>query len=68
MRMRVFLDGNQLKTQMDGQSALDLYAETPNRYFLKVVDATLDFAPESGAVSGITLHQGEAVVEFKRKD
>lgn len=68
MRMRVFLDGDQLKTQMDGQSALDLYAETPNRYFLKVVDATLDFAPESGAVSGITLHQGEAVVEFKRKD
>lgn len=66
MRMRVFIDGEQLKTQMEGQPALELYAETPNRYFLTVVDATLDFAPDAGPVTGVILHQGEAVIEFKR--
>jgi hypothetical protein len=68
MRMRVFIDGEQLKTQMEGQPAFELHAETPNRYFLTVVDATLEFAPEAGAITGVTLHQGEAVIAFKRKE
>jgi D-alanyl-D-alanine carboxypeptidase len=66
MRMRVFLDGAQLKTQLDGQPAFDLFAETPDRFFLTVVDATLEFAPDTGASSGLTLKQGPAVIEFKR--
>jgi CubicO group peptidase (beta-lactamase class C family) len=68
MSMKVFLDGEQLKTQLDGQPAFDLFAETPHKYFLTVVDATLTFAPESGAVTSVTLHQGPAVIEFKRAE
>mgnify|MGYP000925309823 FL=1 len=66
MNMKVFLDGEQLKTQLDGQPAFDLFAETPQKFFLTVVDATLTFAPDSGAVSSVTLNQGPAVIEFKR--
>lgn len=68
MRMRVFLEGAQLKTQLDGQPAFELYAETADKFFLTVVDATLTFAPAEGAVTGVTLHQGPAVVEFKREE
>lgn len=68
MNMKVFLVGEQLKTQLDGQPAFDLFAETPSKFFLTVVDATLTFAPESGAATSVTLHQGPAVIEFKRQD
>lgn len=67
-RMRVFLDGEQLKTQLEGQPAFQLFAESPDRFFLTVVDATLSFAPAEGAVTSVTLHQGPAVIEFKRMD
>lgn len=67
MRMKVFLEGTQLKTQLDGQPAFDLYAETPSKFFLTVVDATLTFAPADGDVTRVTLNQGPAVVEFKRE-
>lgn len=66
MNMKVFLEGSQLKTQLDGQPAFDLYAQTPSKFFLTVVDATLTFAPESGDVASVTLNQGPAVIEFKR--
>lgn len=66
MRMTISLDGSQLKTQLDGQPAFDLFAETPNRFFLTVVEATLDFTPETGEATGITLRQGPAVIEFTR--
>ncbi len=68
MRMAITLDGAQLKTQLDDQPAFDLFAETPNRFFLTVVDATLDFAPESGEAKAITLRQGTAVIEFTRAE
>lgn len=66
--MKVFLEGSRLKTQLAGQPALELFAETPSKFFLTVVDATLAFAPETGAVAGVTLHQGPAVIEFKRAE
>jgi D-alanyl-D-alanine carboxypeptidase len=68
MNMKVFLEGSQLKTQLDGQPAFDLFAETPVKFFLTVVDATLTFAPDSGEVASVTLHQGPAVIEFKRAE
>lgn len=68
MNMKVFLEDSQLKTQLDGQPAFDLFAETPSKFFLTVVDATLTFAPETGAVASVTLHQGPAVIEFKRAE
>ncbi len=66
MTMRVFMDGDALKTQMTGQSALMLYAQSQDHFFLIEVDATLEFAPASGAVKTMTLKQDGQTVEFKR--
>jgi D-alanyl-D-alanine carboxypeptidase len=67
VEMRVFLDGEQLKTQLAGQPAFDLFAESASRFFLKVVDATLEFNPVEGVVKSATLHQGGQVIGFERK-
>jgi len=64
--LAVMLDGDALKAQMTGQPAVALFAESPTRFFLKVVDATLDFAP-GDVPETATLRQDGDVVEFKRK-
>ncbi len=66
-QMTVFVDGDQLKVQLSGQPAFDLYAESADHYFLTVVDATLDFAAGEPAPA-LTLKQGGAVIEFKRTE
>ncbi|MCB1613867.1 MAG: hypothetical protein KDI60_19235, partial [Xanthomonadales bacterium] len=64
--MTVFVDNEQLKVQLSGQPAFDLFAASPDQFFLTVVDATLEFAAGDPAPS-LTLKQGGAVIEFTRK-
>ncbi len=53
------LKGEQLMTQVTGQPKFPLFAETETRFFLKVVDAQVDFIKDSsGAVTQVVLHQG----------
>lgn len=66
--MRVFLDGDAPKVQLTGQPAFELFAESPSTFFLKVVDATLEFSPAEGTPENVTLRQGGAVIEYARKD
>ncbi|HVN06824.1 MAG TPA: serine hydrolase, partial [Bryobacteraceae bacterium] len=62
------LEGDQLMTQITGQPQFPLYAETETRFFLKVVDAQVDFVKDStGAVTHIVLHQGGTDHEARRK-
>ncbi|MBV8894958.1 MAG: serine hydrolase [Acidobacteriaceae bacterium] len=52
------LDGDQLMTQVTGQPKFPLFAETTTRFFLKVVDAQVDFVKDAdGKVNNIVLHQ-----------
>jgi CubicO group peptidase (beta-lactamase class C family) len=51
--MLIALNGAQLTTKLGNQQAIPLFAESENRFFLKVVDAQLDFAGDQ-----VTLHQG----------
>lgn len=67
MTMTIALDGDVLTTQLTGQAAHPIFAESPNRFFLKVVEATLEFAPEQGTPATLTLRQGPAVIEFTRQ-
>jgi hypothetical protein len=56
--LTVTRDGSQLFTQLTGQPKLPDYAETPNKFFLKVVDAQVTFAVgDSGPASSATIHQ-----------
>jgi D-alanyl-D-alanine carboxypeptidase len=68
MVMTVFLDGDVPKAQLSGQPAFEIFAESPSRFFLKVVDATLEFAPEGDIPQTVTLRQGGAVLEFRRRE
>jgi D-alanyl-D-alanine carboxypeptidase len=64
--LKVFLDGETLKTQLADQPSLVLHAESAQRFFLKEVDAALEFAGGDGPAAKVTLHQGPQPVEFVR--
>jgi CubicO group peptidase (beta-lactamase class C family)/uncharacterized protein YneR len=60
-------EGNRLFTQATGQDKFEVFAESDTRFFLKVVDAQVDFVrDEAGTVSKIILHQGGRDMEGKR--
>ena len=53
------LDGDQMMTQATGQPAFPVFPESQTKFFLKVVDAEVEFfSNEKGEVSYIILHQG----------
>ncbi|WP_202845124.1 serine hydrolase [Luteimonas saliphila] len=68
MVLKVFLDGDTPRTQLTGQPAFEIFAESPSKFFLTVVDATLVFAPETGAAETVTLRQGGRETVFARTD
>ncbi|MDQ6608985.1 MAG: DUF3471 domain-containing protein, partial [Bacteroidota bacterium] len=51
-------EGNKLKAQATGQPQFDIYAGKENFFFLKVVDAQIEFVKdENGKVATMILHQ-----------
>ena len=51
--------GDKLISQATGQPEVELFPESETRFFLKVVDAQVDFVrDEAGRVTGLVLHQG----------
>lgn len=60
-------EGNKLYTQATGQPRFELFAESDTRFFLKVVDAQVEFIIDNdGQVRKMVLYQGGAVMEAKR--
>jgi CubicO group peptidase (beta-lactamase class C family) len=60
-------DKDQLFAQPTGQSMLPIFAETETQFFLKVVDAQIQFVPnETGAITGLVLLQNGNKIEGKR--
>jgi len=58
MTLAIRLDGNQLKAQLTGQGQLPIFPESETKFFLKIVDAQLEFGrDEAGAVTDVVLHQ-----------
>lgn len=68
MVLRVFMDGDTLMTQLGQQPAFELFAESPTQFFLKVVEASLEFQPDEGQPTTVTLRQGGAEIVFSRTD
>jgi CubicO group peptidase (beta-lactamase class C family) len=55
----VTLEGSQLMSQATGQSKFPLFAESETKFFLKVVDAEVEFFKnDKGDVTHLILHQG----------
>ncbi len=60
-------EGAQLFCQATGQPRFEVYAATPTRFFLKVVEADIEFYPdEKGVVNKMVLFQGGQEMEGKR--
>jgi len=64
----VTLEGTQLMSQATGQPKVALFAETETKFFLKVVDAQIEFfRDDHGAVTHLMLHQGGRDMKAPRK-
>ena len=62
------LEGGQLMTQATGQGKLPLFAESETKFFLKAVDAEVDFVKnDKGEVTGMVLHQGGQDIKATKK-
>lgn len=66
--MIVRLEGQQLMLHPTGQSPDRLYAESPDTFFSKFVDATIQFhRNDQGKVTHLTLNQGQFRGEAQKK-
>jgi hypothetical protein len=64
----ITLENGQLMAQATGQTKLQLFAESDTRFFVKDVDAQIEFQKgDKGAVNSLTLHQGPAELTAKKK-
>lgn len=60
-------EGNRLFTQATGQPKFEVFPESETKFFLKVVDAQVEFvAGEDGKVNKMILYQGGQKIEGKR--
>jgi CubicO group peptidase (beta-lactamase class C family) len=62
------VEDGRLMTQIAGQPKFELFAESETRFFLKVVEAQVEFFMDaSGAVTHLTIHQGGQETKATRK-
>ena len=68
--MLIALDGNQLTTKLGNQQTLPVFPQSETLFFLKVVDAQIEFPKDdgSGKASQLTLHQNGQNMTAKRMD
>jgi CubicO group peptidase (beta-lactamase class C family) len=65
--IQVTTAGTQLFAQATGQARFELFASKPGSFFLKVVEASIDFNKDpDGKVTSLTLHQGGRDIEGKK--
>jgi len=65
--LTVTYEDNKLMTQATGQAKFEVFAETKTRFFLKVVDAQIEFyKDDTGKVTHLVLFQGGQKIEGKK--
>ena len=66
--LTVTVEDGKLMVQATGQPKFEVFAESPTKFFYKVVDAQLTFAPgKDGKAESVTLHQNGLDQKAKRK-
>jgi CubicO group peptidase (beta-lactamase class C family) len=66
--LSITLEGDQLLSQLTGQAKVPIFPEAETRFFLKVVDAQLEFSKDAyGAVTHVMLHQGAQNIKGSRQ-
>lgn len=65
--LTVTKEGNQLITQATGQGKIEIFAETETKFFVKVMDAQLEFVKDrTGKVEKLILTQGGQKMNAKK--
>lgn len=65
--IKFFRQGDKLMTQATGQAAFEIFAESETKFFLKVVDGSVEFVKDaSGKVTGMVLNQSGRSMPAKR--
>ena len=65
--LSITTDGTNIYSQATSQDKFEIYPEAENKYFLKIVDAQLEFSKdEKGNVDWLTLYQGGAKMTGKK--
>jgi CubicO group peptidase (beta-lactamase class C family) len=65
--MMIRLDGDHLTTQLTGQQQFPIFAESETKFFLKVVDAQVEFVKDAtGAVTHAVMYQNGRNREVRR--
>jgi CubicO group peptidase (beta-lactamase class C family) len=65
--LSITTDGTNIYSQATAQDKFEIYPETENKYFLKTVDAQLEFTKDDkGNVESLTLYQGGAKMPAKK--
>lgn len=65
--IKFFRQGDRYFTQATGQGAAEIFAESEIKFFLKVVDGSVEFIKDaSGKVTGMVLNQGGRSMPAKR--
>jgi len=64
----ITLEGNQLSTKLGNQQALPIYAQSETKFFLKAVDAQVEFSGDDGQgrAAQMTIHQNGRDMVGKR--
>ena len=65
--LTVTLEDDRLMAQLTGQGKNQIYPESETAFFLKVVDAQIEFVTENGEVTHLVLHQGGRELRGTRK-
>lgn len=60
MILNIYRQANQLLVQLTGQSSIPIFAETDRKFYIKVVNARLEFLKEHGKVTKVILYQDGA--------
>jgi CubicO group peptidase (beta-lactamase class C family) len=70
VNMLITLENNQLSSQLTNQGALPIFPESETMFFLKAVDAQLEFPKDAGdgKASQVILHQNGRDMPAKRLD
>lgn len=67
--LHVTREGDRLLTQATGQEKVEVFPESKTKFFLKDVDAQLEFVKDaSGKVTGIILYQGGQKIPAAKKE
>jgi D-alanyl-D-alanine carboxypeptidase len=65
--LRVYREGNRFMTQATGQGPVEVFAETEDKFFLRVVEAQIKFVRSAaGKVESLVLFQGGREMPAKR--